>query len=372
MTREVVCVPNPHGTTKDGAMARIEDPLTRRFVREATLGLSVVVGLLVIIIFSLAHRYGAWRKTPDADDIQLAQVYRRASIEDWNGANERMASAGSESVPTDNAVFNLEARIPRQEIRPATVATPAGSKPGAGRATSTTESSPAKIPVTSPGSFAQTNPRPASLLNPVVPVTQQSQTLEPSRGSQGPAFPETEETVPSPFRPLPANVASASRAFPPKQAQRSERDDVSSPDPSWTLRIDDTLFTYCERNYGDPQWFRALHASLADQGLVFEKLGVGRVLRPPSQVELRQKYPHLVPKDSSSMLGGARDQRSPLVEQGVYVTTGTESLFDLAARLLGQASRYVELAELNEDRLPNGVDYLSPLPKGLQLRLPPR
>lgn len=353
-------------------MARIEDPLTRRFVREATIGLSVVVGLLVVIIVSLAHRYGAWRKTPQANEIQVAQVYRRASVGERNGTTERMASAGSDLTPEENSKPQLDARAPRQEFRPSMVAAPSGSHSGPGHSMVPAESSPATMPVPTPGAFAQSNPMPASLLNPVVPEKQQPQTADRWLDSERPAYSETNEPVPSPFRPLPANTASASRDFPAEQPDRSERDNISPPDPNWTLRIDDTLFTFCERNYGDPQWFRALHASLADQGLVFEKLGVGRVLRPPSQVELRQKYPDLVPVESSN--GGLRHQDQPpqFVEQGVYVTTGTESLFDLSARLLGQASRYVELAELNADRLPTGADYLSPLPKGLQLRLPPR
>ena len=345
-------------------MARIEDPLTRRFVREATLGLSVVIGLLVIIIFSLAHRYGAWRKTPQADEIQVAQVYRRASAGDWNGTPEMLASGETEVSPAKITEPQLASQSQASEIRPAGLETPSG-----GGFRPRTETLPAAVQEPTPGVVAESRPGPASLLQPVVPEKERPQNSDLPSSPRRPGNAGGQEAVPSPFRSVPANTASASSALPAAQPFRSERDQVSPPDPNWILRIDDTLFTYCERNYGDPQWFRAFHASLADQGLVFEKLGVGRVLRPPSRVELRQKYPDLVPEETSR---GGLAPRTQLVEQGVYVTTGTESLFDLSARLLGQASRYVELVELNADRLPKGVDYLTPLPKGMQLRLSPR
>ncbi len=356
--------PRPNGTAKDGTMARIEDPLTRRFVREATLGLSVVVGLLVIIILSLAHRYGAWRKTPQADEIQVAKVYRRASAGDWNGAAEMLAAGETEVRPAKLAEPQMALQRQASEFRPAVVETPSG-----GGFRPRTETSPAGMQEPATGVVARFPSGPNSPLNPVVPEKGRSQKPDFSFSPKRPDIEGGQEAVPSPFRSVPANTASASSAMPAVQSFRSERDQVSPPDPNWSLRIDDTLFTYCERNYGDPQWFRAFHASLADQGLVFEKLGVGRVLRPPSRVELRQKYPDLVPEETSR--GGLAPQ-TPLVEQGVYVTTGTESLFDLSARLMGQASRYVELVELNADRLPQGGDYLTPLPKGVQLRLPPR
>ncbi|MEZ6107123.1 MAG: tail protein X [Pirellulaceae bacterium] len=46
------------------------------------------------------------------------------------------------------------------------------------------------------------------------------------------------------------------------------------------------------------------------------------------------------------------------------------SLFDIAARVYGQAGRYVELIELNPQSDLARRDPLEPLPKGTRLHLP--
>ena len=333
-------------------MARIADPVTRRFVREATIGLIVVAGLLVIIIVGLARRFGAWQRSPQASDIQAAQVYKRArgTQPDEADVPQIAARPGGKTPPPVSRDLLPAPTIP-EATAPVPAATaghqdqlpePRSMMPGP-KPQASTPQHPVQAPRTGPaddsGSSAQLNPQPT-------------------------------ETIPAPFRAAQAQPASQPGTLKPSAEQRNPRDDIRPPDPKWTIRIDDTLWTFCDRNYGDPQWFRAFHAWLAEQGLVFEDLGPGRILQPPSKSELQRRYPKLVPRKRQAARESAPEHLAS--QDRLYSTSGQESLFDISARMLGQAARYVELIELNRDHLPNDVDYLEPLPKGLRLQLPPR
>ena len=348
------------------------DPTTRRFIREATLGLILVVGLLSVILIGLARRHGVLIKTPQAGDIQLAQVYRRVT--------------GSEGETEASTVLTPPPRVAQLDspLHPQTE--PSGSRNPASNGLLAAE--PPASPVQNSGSIAS----PASI--PAIDETtalgeRQSEgpmrtprpRRSPSPSLAGPTEPDStlrstpdpeSEYVPTPFRSVPVRPAAAGLNPPSGSVERNPRDDMPVPDPKWILRIDDTLWTYCDRNYGDPQWFLAVDASLKERGLDFETLGVGRVLKPPTQAELRERFPEKVPgvrasRPARTWGAGAADSA-----EGVYVTAGNESLFQIAARLLGQASRYVELVELNASRLPDPTDHAAPLPPGIELRLPPR
>ena len=348
------------------------DPTTRRFIREATLGLILVVGLLAVILVGLARRHGVLIKTPQAGDIQLAQVYRRVT--------------GSEDEAKASTVLATPPRVTQVDsvLHPQTE--PSGLRTPAPEVVLASE--PPASPVQNSGSIASPASIPAidetRVLNETqseVEVQTPGHALSPSQSLAGQrepnsalsAPPESEsEYVPTPFRSVQVRPAASGLNHRPAPLNRNPRDDIPAPDPKWILRIDDTLWTYCERNYGDPQWFLAVDASLADRGLDFETLGVGRVLQPPTKAELRQRFPEKVPGLRPSLPSRSLEAGSVDSAEGVYVTAGNESLFQIAARLLGQASRYVELVELNAPRLPDQTDHSAPLPRGIELRLPPR
>jgi hypothetical protein len=69
-------------------------------------------------------------------------------------------------------------------------------------------------------------------------------------------------------------------------------------------------------------------------------------------------------KEAESVAAGSSPAR-----EGVHVVAAGESIFDVARQRLGSASRWMELYDLNNDRL--GPD-LEDLPAGLQLELPVR
>ena len=54
----------------------------------------------------------------------------------------------------------------------------------------------------------------------------------------------------------------------------------------------------------------------------------------------------------------------------IYAVREGENLFDIARNELLQASRYLEILELNREHLPEDCTHLTPLPAGLKLRLP--
>lgn len=348
------------------------DPTTRRFIREATFGLILVVGLLAVILVGLARRHGVLIKTPQAGDIPLAQVYRRAT----GSEDEAKASTALATLPRMTQVDSVlhPQTEPSGSRTPTTEVALAAEPPASPVQNSGSIASPASIPaIDEPSGLSETQSEfemrtPGNALSPRPSLAGQT---EKDSALSAPPDPES-EYVPTPFRSVQVRPAAAGLNRRPAPPKRNPRDDIPAPDPKWILRIDDTLWTYCERNYGDPQWFLAVDASLAERGLDFETLGVGRVLQPPTKAELRERFPEKVPAPRASLPSRSLDAGSVDPAEGVYVTAGNESLFQIAARLLGQASRYVELVELNATRLPDQTDHSAPLPRGIELRLPPR
>ena len=56
--------------------------------------------------------------------------------------------------------------------------------------------------------------------------------------------------------------------------------------------------------------------------------------------------------------------------ESVYQTIEGDTLFDIARSKLGQASRYLEILELNRDILPKNITHMAVLKTGIELELP--
>lgn len=135
----------------------------------------------------------------------------------------------------------------------------------------------------------------------------------------------------------------------------------------------DSCWSIAERAYGSGQYFRALHSWLQTHGYPGE-LPAGKTIVLPDADTLSSLYPNLAPlstdrlADSSNKLspsrsGGSQDSAKTIV------TRGKETLFEIAAKHLGQASRYDELLELNKQQLPPNIGPSDPLPAELRLRV---
>ena len=87
----------------------------------------------------------------------------------------------------------------------------------------------------------------------------------------------------------------------------------------------------------------------------------------PSLEELHRQWDSLCPARFGEKSVAATGQVGATVE---YEVQNGESLFDIARQQLGQASRYLEILELNLSSLPETTSHMTPLPAGLVLQLP--
>ena len=136
----------------------------------------------------------------------------------------------------------------------------------------------------------------------------------------------------------------------------------------------DTFWTLAQNRYGDGRLFRALHEwnkHLLDE---LEEIPIGVHVELPSEAELVKRFPDLCPQINARQgipvalpVVSARAADSSLT---YYIVQASESVFDIARNELGQASRYLELLELNRNILPTNCGHEQELPAGLRLRLP--
>jgi LysM domain len=152
------------------------------------------------------------------------------------------------------------------------------------------------------------------------------------------------------------------------QANAPQRETTPEAPASWPRTVEsmagESLWELSARVYGDGRYFAALWAENCGPDQVYGPFAAGRVIRCPSPGELCQKWPEfcagLGSKDGSQLLN----------EADVYQTRAGDTLFDIARQELGQASRFVELIELNRAKLSTTTGHLDPLPAGMKLELP--
>ncbi len=379
--------------TRRRAVAKRRDP-GKQFVREATIGLVVVACLLALIVHGLTRRFGVLDAPPRPRSVEAAKVFTRLpKPASGNAGGTAVADRSSEAGRT--APRTVDAPSTRANpIRPASLPESNEAPGGAFRPGNAVRLAAADEPRTDPPS----NPRSASAIpvtasgdheNPAAAATpsnrsavRESPTAElglpigAPNGSDrvGTSSPPNDSASVAPRSPFRAEVPPASGTA-SAGASRSERRGPAV-DPRWTIRLDDSAWSYCERNYGDPQWFRALEAWLARDGRSFTKLIPGERLQPPTAAQLRQVAPDLAPDENAAAAGSGRvvASRGPAAgaDSGGYIASGSESLFDIAGRVLGQAGRYLEIVELESNAPLREFDPLAPLPAGTRVDLPLR
>ena len=140
----------------------------------------------------------------------------------------------------------------------------------------------------------------------------------------------------------------------------------------FTVSKERSLWDVAEKVYGDGRLFRALHA--ANQKTLGEaaELKSGFVLETPTLDHFCATCPDLLPRElrakSSQSKPTATVEQVP--EGRVYETGQGDTLFDIACQRLGQGSRYLEIIEMNQFRLPKDVTASTKLPRKLKLLLP--
>ena len=132
----------------------------------------------------------------------------------------------------------------------------------------------------------------------------------------------------------------------------------------------DSYWTISERVYGSPLYYEALARANANQIPDPTGLRPGMRVAAPPAGQLRATYPHLCP-DPNRQADQTGVYAAPgflIDEQGqpAYRVGRDDTLSDIAYAHLGRASRWVQVYELNRDRIAD-VKKLKP---GTVLRLP--
>lgn len=196
---------------------------------------------------------------------------------------------------------------------------------------------------------------------------QQAATVAVSDNETGsrfvPPFPQFAETLPPTLSTTTADALkpTTATAAATKTEEKTVKPVRSADEGFVTVVAGDTLWDLTERVYGDGRLFRAVFAVNETALRGNSKLRPGTPLRFPAQQELVRRFPELIPADL------LEPSASP-----AYQTAAGDSLFSIARDELGQASRYLEIMELNRDVLPANLRHSDELPIGLKLILPNR
>lgn len=131
----------------------------------------------------------------------------------------------------------------------------------------------------------------------------------------------------------------------------------------------DSFYTIAQAEFDDGRYFRALYQFNKQLGTIDSELTPGAQIEIPSLGTLRAQFREHCPADESdAVLTNGRDGARSADER-IYVTQPGDTLFSIAREQLGQASRYVDLMEMNRQYLRTS-NHLQRLPEGTRLVLP--
>ena len=186
----------------------------------------------------------------------------------------------------------------------------------------------------------------------------------------GNEFAKAESTTPKSFMASPKQQT-------PEPFQTTTKDQISPELNGYEVQPDDSLWSIATEKYGDGRFFRALHQHNHQRIASVEQLQPHTTILIPELAELKKLYPGLCPADQlrsdvdpQDSLAAEYELREQRMNDRYYVTQSGDTLFDVARQKLGQASRYLEIYDLNQFRIPEQVNHLTPLKPGLRLLLP--
>ena len=139
----------------------------------------------------------------------------------------------------------------------------------------------------------------------------------------------------------------------------------------YEVQPNDSYWVISKKLYGSGSYFKALAEHNSRKYPRQDQLQIGDVIIAPSLSQLEQTYPDLVPEESHRNVQQSRTTAVNMVGQYSggrnYVVEEGDTLSDIARYELGKSNRWVEIYELNRDRLGKDFDYLVP---GISLILP--
>lgn len=141
---------------------------------------------------------------------------------------------------------------------------------------------------------------------------------------------------------------------------------------SYVVEPHDNFWRISQKVYGTGAYYKALEEYNRRQSGERKLVNAGDVLSVPSIDVLRDNYPDLCPKprNVASQETEPPTDRSPRASgrrSRTYTVVEGDTLFDIARRELGKATRWAEIYRLNRDQLGEDFNNLSP---GMELVLP--
>ena len=159
-----------------------------------------------------------------------------------------------------------------------------------------------------------------------------------------------------------------------KHASPAFRASENSP-KTYVSKQGDSFWSIATEQYGDGRLFDALYRWNGRRVKSFDDLPAATELEIPTKIELARRWPDLCPSDEKRSQGQTFDDQTvadydATLDVRLYTTQEGDTLFEIAAKKLGQASRYVDIMAKNDQLLPSNVNHSVPLKPGLRLVLP--
>ena len=170
------------------------------------------------------------------------------------------------------------------------------------------------------------------------------------------------------------DLPSPTEKFAANHAPAEFRASGNSP-KTYVAKPGDSFWSIATEQYGDGRLFDALYRWNKRRVKSFDDLPVGTELDIPTKIELARRWPDLCPSDQKPSEGQTFGDQTVAVydaalTERLYTTQEGDTLFEIAAKKLGQASRYVDIMAKNDQRLPSDINHSVPLQPGLRLVLP--
>jgi nucleoid-associated protein YgaU len=213
--------------------------------------------------------------------------------------------------------------------------------------------------------------RPASA---AVPDVVSSEVAAPHSGFGAQSTYTPAQTVPPPITSSAISVPSGQPtvAEPVSPAQPFAADTGAHGRGQYIVQPNDNYWTVSEKVYGTGGYFKAIYEHNRRQHSQSDRLQVGDALDVPDVAVLQQAYPDLCPKSGRDVESAPATPGTPAVAHTPpgtrpYSVAEGDTLYEIARRELGRASRWGEIYQLNHDQLGNDFGYLRP---GTQLLIP--
>jgi LysM repeat protein len=339
------------------------------------------------VLPTMQSRAVARKDSAPSPAISLAPSNTRAKNPNEANSAESITSEMTEAKNSAIALSSHQEEIKKDDNLELNVETPARKIPAA----KTLKSEPLINPLSTPPQAESPNDfQPPIVRGPKVdnsfetptPLNKSTHAAEPKAADQDgtlpfqSAFPRFQQGLPEPLNPPLPNPVVPNPIAPNPTAQKTVIKETQAVSQSLsnadaeviTVSEQDTLWELATKIYGDGRLFAAVHEANKDKLTGQAKLATGLKLRFPAKAQLLREFRAFIPQDILD--ASATPSNSDSSNRREYTTRNGDTLFSIAREELGQASRYVEILELNSTQLSKSIRHGDELAAGLMLELP--